>query len=130
MFGARNIDPTKCEEVELLNVSPFGRGFARCGGLAEAVKEALFEQGIGDDAFKLDPIIGDGLAECRKLLNITKSGKMKNNFIEGMACKNGCVGGPACLSHNPRALVQLEQHKKRATGSISDTVKETVLPEH
>ena len=47
---------------------------------------------------------------------------MKNNFIEGMACKGGCVGGPACLSHNPRALAQLELHKKAATGSISSTV--------
>ena len=66
--------------------------------------------------------MGDGLAECRKLLAITKSGKMKSNFIEGMACKGGCVGGPACLSHNPRMLALLEKHKKDATGSIHSTV--------
>ena len=47
---------------------------------------------------------------------------MKNNFIEGMACKGGCVGGPACLSHNPRALAQLELHKKQGTASIGETV--------
>ena len=122
MFGARNIDPAQCEEVELLSVSSFGRGFARCGGLADAVQEALIEQGITEEQFKLNPIVGNGLVECKKLLNITKSGKMKNNFIEGMACVNGCVGGPACLSHNPRALAQLEMHKKAATGSISGTV--------
>ena len=72
--------------------------------------------------FKLDPIVGDGLVDCKKLLAITKSGKMKSNFIEGMACKGGCVGGPACLSHNPRALAQLELHKKQGTRSIGDTV--------
>ena len=123
MFGAKNVDPTQCEEVDLLSVSSFGRGFARCGGLAEAVKEALLEQGVTDEMFKLDPIVGDGLVECKKLLTITKSGKMKSNFIEGMACKGGCVGGPACLSHNPRALAQLELHKKQGTRSIGDTVQ-------
>jgi len=122
MFGAKDIDPTQCEDAELRSVSSYGRGFARCGGLAEAVKEALIEQDISEDTFKLNPIIGDGLAECRKLLNITKSGKMQHNFIEGMACKNGCVGGPACLTHNPRALAQLARHQKEATGSIHKTV--------
>lgn len=124
MFGAKGVDPAQCEEVVLRNVSPYGRGFARCGGLAEAVQEALDEQGVSSEQFRLNPIIGDGLAECKKLLNITRSGKMKNNFIEGMACKGGCVGGPACLSHNPRALSQLEMHKKLATGSIGDTVRD------
>ena len=122
MFGAKDIDPETCEEAVLRSVSPFGRGFARCGGLANAVKEALDEQGVREEAFALNPIVGDGLAECKKLLMITRSGKMKSNFIEGMACVGGCVGGPACLTHNPRALAQLEMHKKQATGSISDTV--------
>ena len=122
MFGAKDIDPETCEEAVLRSVSPFGRGFARCGGLANAVKEALDEQGVREEAFALNPIVGDGLAECKKLLMITRSGKMKSNFIEGMACVGGCVGGPACLTHNPRALAQLEMHKKQATGSIRDTV--------
>ena len=39
-----------------------------------------------------------------------------------MACQNGCVGGPACLTHNPRALKLLEQHKTAATGTIRETV--------
>lgn len=124
MFGAKNIDPAECEEVQLRSVSAYGRGFARCGGLAEAVKEALLEQGVSDEVFKLDPVIGDGLAECKKLLNITRSGRMKNNFIEGMACSGGCVGGPACLSHNPRALSQLEMHKKQGADNIRATVRD------
>ena len=88
------------------------------------MQAALTEQGITEDQFKLDPAIGDGLAECRKLLTMTKVGKLKQNFIEGMACQGGCVGGPACLSHNPRALAQLEKYKKDATGTIHGTVQE------
>ena len=124
MFGARNVDPAACENADMRSVSPFGRGFARCGGLAEAVREALNEQGVAAEQFNLDPAIGDGLAECRKLLTITRSGKLKQNFIEGMACKNGCVGGPASLTHNPRALAQLDRHKKEATGTIQSTVQD------
>ncbi len=124
MFGARDIDPDTCEEAELRSVSPYGRGFARCGGLATAVREALTEQNVSPENFTLDPAIGDGLAECKKLLNITRSGKLKQNFIEGMACQNGCVGGPACLTHNPRALALLERHKNQATGSIRSTVQD------
>ena len=124
MFGAKGVEPAECEEAELRSVSPQGRGFAKCGGLAEAVLAALAEQGVTEDKFKLDPAIGDGLAECRKLLTMTKVGKLKQNFIEGMACPGGCVGGPACLSHNPRALAQLEKYKKDATGTIHGTVQE------
>ena len=122
MFGAKGVEPEECEEAILRSVSPQGRGFARCGGLAEAVQAALNEQGVTEDKFKLDPAVGDGLAECRKLLMLTKAGKLKQNFIEGMACQGGCVGGPACLTHNPRALAQLEKYKKDATGTISGTV--------
>lgn len=124
MFGARGVDPDACEEAKLRSVSPYGRGFARCGGLADAVREALSEQDVSAETFALDPAIGDGLAECKKLLTITRSGKLKQNFIEGMACKGGCVGGPACLTHNPRALPQLDRHKSQATGSIRGTVNE------
>ena len=124
MFGARGVEPSECEAADLRSVSPYGRGFARCGGLAEAVREALNERGVTEEQFRLDPAIGDGLAECRKLLTITRSGKLKQNFIEGMACVGGCVGGPASLTHNPRALAQLDRHKKEATGTIQATVED------
>jgi len=124
MFGAKGIEPAECKEAQLRSVSPYGRGFARCGGLSSAVQEVLQEMNITPDQFALNPAIGDGLAECRKLLNVTRAGKLKNNFIEGMACKNGCVGGPASLSHKPQGLVQLEKHKSQATGTIRATVDE------
>ena len=122
MFGAKNVDPAEMEEVELHKVSPFGRGFARCGGLSEAVREALRELNIPETQFKLDPAIGDGLDECRKLLMVRNKKRIPQNFIEGMACKNGCVGGPGSLTHNIRMFAQLDSHKKRATGTIESTV--------
>lgn len=121
MFGALDIDPEACEDTTLRTVSSYGRGFAKCGGLAEAVQKALDEHGVAPEQFSLNPAIGNGLAECKKLLTITRSGKLKQNFIEGMACVGGCVGGPACLTHNPRALALLEKHKKEGSETIHRT---------
>ena len=39
----------------------------------------------------------DGIPDCQKLLTQIKNGQLDFNFIEGMACKGGCVGGPARL---------------------------------
>ena len=37
----------------------------------------------------------NGAAECKKALLLMKVGKLNEDFIEGMACVGGCVGGPA-----------------------------------
>ena len=37
----------------------------------------------------------NGAAECKKALLLMKAGKLPENFIEGMACEGGCVGGPS-----------------------------------
>ena len=36
-----------------------------------------------------------GGAECKKALLLMKVGKLPADFIEGMACEGGCVGGPS-----------------------------------
>ena len=37
----------------------------------------------------------NGAAECKKALLLLKVGKLPADFIEGMACVGGCVGGPS-----------------------------------
>ena len=36
-----------------------------------------------------------GAAECKKALLLMKVGRLPEDFIEGMACDGGCVGGPS-----------------------------------
>lgn len=48
LFDSRDMDINSLEEDVLDNASYFGRIFARCGGLADAVAEGLKEQGITD----------------------------------------------------------------------------------
>ena len=39
----------------------------------------------------------NGAAECKKALLLMKVGKLPEDFIEGMACSGGCVGGPSAF---------------------------------
>ena len=40
----------------------------------------------------------NGAAECKKALLLLKAGKLPEDFIEGMACEGGCVGGPSSFN--------------------------------
>jgi len=39
----------------------------------------------------------NGVPMCRELLNEIKEGKITENFLEGMGCVGGCVGGPKII---------------------------------
>ncbi len=102
LFRSRDISIAELEESGLDSVaSPYGRCFARSGGVSEAVAEALKESGNGD--FELRPIVCSGIDECRKALIQLQKGVLKGNFIEGMACIGGCVNGAGCLTHIDRS---------------------------
>lgn len=40
----------------------------------------------------------NGAAECKKALLLLRAGRLPEDFIEGMACDGGCVGGPSAYS--------------------------------
>ena len=90
LFDSRDIDIMTLEERSLDNASYFGRIFARCGGLADAVAQALKEHGCED--FELKAHSCDGIDECRVALLKKKKGILDANFIEGMECLGGCIG--------------------------------------
>ena len=98
--------------MQLTNSSTYGRGFARCGGLADAVAEAIREM-EGMEDFQLQAVSCNGLAECNAALLKKSKGVLKENFIEGMACDGGCIGGPACLSHSARNRAQFAKYEKQ-----------------
>ena len=92
LFDSRDIDPTLLEEEPLDEASPFGRNFARSGGVAQAVAAAVKEHGLDKD-FELKALPCSGIAECEAALLKLKAGRLEANFIEGMACEGGCVQG-------------------------------------
>ncbi len=112
LFDGRDIDITTLPEGVLDNASYFGRIFARCGGLADAVKEGLKEQGLDDFDFK--PCTCDGIDACRIAMLQKSKGKLDANFIEGMACLGGCIGGAGCLTHGERSKLDVDKYGMEA----------------
>ncbi|MGI6737666.1 MAG: 4Fe-4S dicluster domain-containing protein [Anaerovoracaceae bacterium] len=111
LFDSRGIDPAQLEEEEREDASYFGRIFARGGGVAEAVTEALQEQGSD---FEIKARACAGLDQCDRALRQAKSGRAPWNLIEGMACEGGCVGGAGCLSHDEASKRAVERYAEAA----------------
>ena len=112
LFDSRDIDITTRPEGSLDGASYFGRIFARCGGLAEAVAEGIKEHGLTD--FELKAVSCDGIEECRIALLKKAKGLLDVNFIEGMACVGGCVGGAGCLTHGDRNRQAVDKYSRQA----------------
>ena len=123
LFDAKDIDLKALPGKPLDNASYYGRIFARVGGLSEAAAQALKEDGVTDEQFKFNPIVCNGIAECKTALFKKSKNLLKENFIEGMACEHGCIGGPACLSHSSKDKTMVDSYGKEA---MEKTIKDAV----
>ena len=112
LFDSRDLEIMNMEEGVLDNASYYGRIFARCGGLADAVAEGLKERGITD--FDLKAVSCDGIEECRMALLKKSKNVLDANFIEGMACVGGCIGGAGCLTHGEKNKSEVDKYGKEA----------------
>ena len=111
LFDSRELDITTLPEDVLDNASYFGRIFARSGGLSDAVAEGLKEQNID---FDLKPCVCDGIEACRMALLKKSKNALDANFIEGMACLGGCIGGAGCLTHGEKNKAEVDKYGREA----------------
>ena len=121
LFDSRDIEITELPEEPLDNASYFGRIFARSGGLTDAVRQALKEQGLTD--FELKPCACDGIEECRVALLKKNKNLLDANFIEGMACVGGCIGGAGCLTHGEKSKTEVDKYGQEA---LEKTISEAI----
>ena len=120
LYDSKDVDITTLGEDVLDNASYFGRIFARSGGLSDAVAQSLKEQNID---FKVNPAICDGIEECRMALLKKSKNALPNNFIEGMACVGGCIGGAGCLTHGEKNKKQVDEYGREALEkTITDAI--------
>ena len=111
LFDSRDMDLKTLEEGVLDNASYYGRIFARSGGLSDAVAEGLKERGI---EFELQAVPCDGIEACRAALLKASKNVLKGNFIEGMACVGGCIGGAGCLTHGEKNKADVDKYGMEA----------------
>lgn len=120
LFDSRDIDITTLDEDVLDNASYFGRIFARSGGLTDAVAQGIKEHG---DEFELKAAVCDGIEECRVALLKKSKNVLDANFIEGMACVGGCIGGAGCLTHGVKDKAEVDKYGREAyEKTISDAI--------
>ena len=111
----------RSEDV-LDNASYFGRIFARSGGLSDAVAQGLKEQNLD---FDLKAVPCDGIEACRMALLKLNKGILDGNFIEGMACIGGCIGGAGCLTHGEKNKAEVDKYGREAfEKTIGDAVSQ------
>ncbi len=123
LYDSKDIDITALPETELDNASYYGRIFAKCGGLSEAVQRALNEQGL--ENFELKGVNCDGIEACRIALLKAQKRVSDTNFIEGMACSGGCIGGAGCLTHGERNKLDVDKYSKKSKkASIKDAIED------
>ncbi|MBQ8000880.1 MAG: 4Fe-4S dicluster domain-containing protein [Ruminococcus sp.] len=120
LFDSKDMDITAMDEGVLDNASYFGRIFARCGGLADAVAQGLMEQEI---EFDLKALSCDGIEACRTALLRKSKNVLDANFIEGMACIGGCIGGAGCLTHGEKNKAEVDKYGREALEkTITDAI--------
>lgn len=94
IFKALDIKLEELQPDDKDQASLGGRVYARTGGVSFSVKTVVNRLEPAR-VIKLKAKKVDGVKECRKVLDDLRDGKkIDANFIEGMGCKGGCVGGP------------------------------------
>lgn len=106
LLGGLDVDVSECENSEIEDASSFSRRFAQSGGVTGAIQNYVKSKGIEGE---FNPIKVDGKDNIKKSLVLAKVGKLPFNFIEGMMCEGGCIGGPATIKSALKVKGQLNK---------------------
>ncbi|MCX7773092.1 MAG: 4Fe-4S binding protein [Clostridia bacterium] len=96
LFKLAGINPADLGEDERDHSSRAGRIYGRTGGVSEAVDKTL-DRITPKRKIKLHASQANGVLECKRILKDIMDGEISANFIEGMGCVGGCVGGPKAI---------------------------------
>lgn len=95
IFEAYKLEPGNIEvEMPMTDASHDGRIYAHTGGVSSAISTSIKSLHPNLD-IKIRR--GNGIKECKQILDAIEQGNLEANFVEGMACIGGCVGGPGKL---------------------------------
>lgn len=116
IIESRDLDLDNLDPIPLNNASTFGRGFASTGGVTKALADVIAKE---YPEVEYETLVCDGIDECKKALTLAKLGRLKNTFIEGMACKGGCIKGPVTMHYGQTDKKKLAGYCKEALESDS-----------
>ncbi|MCY6484362.1 4Fe-4S dicluster domain-containing protein [Clostridium aestuarii] len=111
IMGAYEVDLEKCEDEIIEDASAFGRGFAQGGGLSAAIENVIKDKKLNVE-FK--PVKISGKENLKRYMLLAKNGKLPGNFIEGMLCEGGCIGGPVAVCYKNKTKQSLNKFTKES----------------
>lgn len=129
VFEALNIKPEELKESYTCDyASKQGRSYARAGGVSLSIASAVKSM-FPDEYPKLKIAKGNGVKECRELLSKALSGELDANFIEGMGCSGGCVGGPKAIlkANEGKEMVDKTADKANIDVSVNNECMKKIL---
>lgn len=116
IFEVLDIHPESLPADEKDQASLGGRFYARTGGVSFSVKTVV-NRLEPTRVIKLKAKKVDGVTDCKKILEaLSNHESVDANFIEGMGCKGGCVGGP-------RTNLEVDQ----ATRIVNEVAEDSVI---
>jgi len=119
MFEGKEVDFKSLPEDDTMHgASADGRGFAVSGGVANAVANYIKEH-YPDREVKIER--AEGLADCRKLMQLAKAGKYNGYLLEGMACPGGCIAGAGTSQNIAKTAKAIQEHQKVSTMQHAST---------
>ena len=71
----------------------------------------------------LKAVACDGIEACRTALLKKSKNLLDANFIEGMACVGGCIGGAGCLTHGEKNKSEVDKYGNEA---LEKTIKDAI----
>lgn len=113
IFAFADIHPERMAEDNREHSSMGGRIYARAGGVSQAVQDCV-QRLNPNRKIKVHAVQASGVPACKQLLNDLKEGKLDANFLEGMGCVGGCVGGPRALIDKEFAREEVDRYGKEA----------------
>ena len=129
LFEGAGVEHVKADVVPSETPSSqLGLGFAVSGGVTKALLACLPQEKQKD----VQAIQAQGLDDCLQALNQLKSKDSKANYLEGMACSGGCMGGPGVLVDSRFTRRYLQEHKQKQLNvtPINNPIVQEILSGH
>jgi len=113
IFEAAKIDSSQIQSDVREHSSHAGRIYAVASGVSRAVYLTL-KKLRPDKSIQVKALTASGVAECKELLSKLNDGSVHANFIEGMGCVGGCVGGPRSLINRDIAAEKVREYADKS----------------
>lgn len=116
VLHAFEIDPQTLADDPRDHSSRAGRIYARTGGVSESVQSTVARLNPGR-SIAVKARQADGVPACREMLDALKEGRPEANFLEGMGCVGGCVGGPKAVLNRVEGGKNVDEYGAQAAHS-------------